>query len=57
VTYGLNGTAQRDHPGPAPIWADDPKAPGTKISLQNVIAEGLTYCQNGTPSNPTPSPS
>ena len=56
TTYGLNGTAQRDHPDPAPIRADDPQALHTKISLQNVIAKGLMYCQNG-PQEPTPRPS
>jgi hypothetical protein len=56
TTYGLNDTARRDHPDPAPIRADDPQAPGTKISLENVIVEGLTYCQNGAPQEPIPRP-
>jgi hypothetical protein len=44
-TYGLNDAAQRKHPAPDPIWADDPNDPGTRIPLTEVIAKGLELCK------------
>lgn len=44
-TYGLNDAAQRKHPAPDPIWADDPDNPGTRIPLTEVIAKGLDLCK------------
>jgi hypothetical protein len=44
-TYGLNDAAQRKHPAPDPIWADDPDNPGTRIPLTEVIDQGLELCK------------
>ncbi|MFE9173801.1 DUF2511 domain-containing protein [Streptomyces kebangsaanensis] len=44
-TYGLNDAAQRKHPAPDPIWADDPNNAGTRIPLTEVIAQGLELCK------------
>ncbi|PZH18681.1 hypothetical protein C1I97_03640 [Streptomyces sp. NTH33] len=44
-TYGLNDAAQRKHPAPDPIWADDPNSPGSRIPLTEVIAKGLQLCR------------
>ncbi|ROO87314.1 uncharacterized protein DUF2511 [Actinocorallia herbida] len=58
TTYGLNDAARRHQPDPAPIQADDPQTPGTKISLEHVITEGLAFCGNddASPQPPTPMP-
>jgi hypothetical protein len=44
-TYGLNDAAQRKHPAPDPIWADDPDNPGSRIPLTEVIGKGLELCK------------
>ncbi|GAA0928820.1 DUF2511 domain-containing protein [Streptomyces thermoalcalitolerans] len=44
-TYGLNDAAQKKHPAPDPIWADDPDNPGSRIPLTEVIDEGLKLCK------------
>lgn len=46
TTYALNGTATSRHAGAdlAPVWADDPALPGLKVSVGDVIDEGLKLC-------------
>ena len=45
VTYGLNGTAQAaGYPSIDPIWKNNPKIPGTKISVGYILQRGLDLC-------------
>jgi ABC-type Fe3+-hydroxamate transport system substrate-binding protein len=46
TVYALNGTARRRKAGKdvTPIWADNPSAPGKKMNMEPLIAQGLNLC-------------
>lgn len=46
TTYALNGTAKgtKQYADLAPIWRDDPKIPGLKVSLLPLVMAGLDLC-------------
>lgn len=41
ATYALNGAAQKEYAAVDPIWLDNPKIPGAKVSLSPFIQLGL----------------
>ena len=45
--YALNGAAKSAHQFPAfdPIWSDDPKTPGVKVSIVPMVLRGLALCE------------
>ena len=45
--YALNGAAKSAHQFPAfdPIWGDDPKTPGVKVSIVPMVLRGLALCE------------
>jgi len=45
--YALNGAAKSAHQFPAfdPIWSDDPKTPGLKVSIVPMVLRGLALCE------------
>ncbi len=45
-TYALNGLAkQKGYPDIRPVWRDDPKIPGAKVSISPLIKRALDLCK------------
>lgn len=48
-TYAINGNAmswkaRRGYSDLEPIWKDDPKIPGVKVSIAPILDAGLRFC-------------